>query len=234
MNQELDFFKRKFNLLDNAERIYLYYKKYKKPISRSLQRRDFFESEFIIENTLDPRPETEELVELILDKAKNISTILDLGTGSGCIILSIMKRYKRSTGIGIDICNKAIETARRNAKLLGIGRRVKFIRNNWLDNFNQKFDLIISNPPYVEDIINEELKYDPQIALIGNINTYKNIIKNLHHVMHNDSIVAFEINENYGNEIIEILSEYSLYGKIYKDLANKDRFIIISSFSYAI
>lgn len=234
MNHQYNFLKRKFcqNNEIKFHRAYLEYIRYGKPISRSFQQREFFEDEFYIYNTLDCRPETEQLIELILDNIKYANNILDIGTGSGCILLTLLKKYKHSRGIGTDICNKALETAKINAKKMNIGRRAQFIQTNWCNRIEGKFDIIVSNPPYVESIINKELKYDPYIALKGNIDNYKAIINMIWPLIHEKSYIFFEINEEYGNELVNILKSYNLYSRIYKDYASKDRFIISYS-SYA-
>lgn len=233
MNHQYNFLKRKFYQHSEIRfhRAYLAYVRYNKPISRSLQVREFFEDEFYIYNTLDCRPETEQLIELILYKIQYANNILDIGTGSGCILLTLLKKYKHARGIGTDICHKALETAKINAKQLNIGRRAKFIKTNWCSNIECKFDLIVSNPPYVESLINEELKYDPYIALKGNIETYKEIISMVMPLIHEKSYIFFEINETYGNKIRSILESYNLKSQIYKDYSGKDRFIM-SSVSY--
>lgn len=232
MNQQYKYLKKKYFPIDSKRNDLIFYRaylamlRYKKPISRSLQSRAFYDDEFMITNTLDPRPETEQLVELILSHVQHANNILDICTGSGCILLSLLKKYKRARGIGTDISIKALETANTNAKNLYIGRRAKFVLSDYAEAVHDTFDLIVTNPPYVEEIMNPELQYDPVVALLGNIDVYKHIIIDLHRLIHNHTIIAFEINELYGDRIISMLNEYGFNGTIYQDLCSRDRFIL--------
>ncbi len=124
--------------------------------------------------TLDPRPDSETVVEAVLALCDRNSfvRIIDLGTGSGCLLLSVLHELKNATGIGVDISKEAVLTATENAKRLGLLDRAKFIVGNWIDGIDGKFDLVISNPPYIPhaDIANlepEVVKFDPLTALDG-------------------------------------------------------------------
>ena len=145
------------------------------PISKILNRRAFWESEFFInEDVLDPRPETEIIIEQTLKLFEKHETFhfLDIGTGSGCILLSIAQEFRKSHGIGIDISEKAIAVAQKNAKNLHVENvEIKNVDWNYFDPKN-KFDLIVSNPPYIKtaDISNldDNVKnFDPHVALDG-------------------------------------------------------------------
>ena len=145
------------------------------PISKILNRRPFWDSEFFInEDVLDPRPETEIIIEQTLKLFEKYEAFrfLDIGTGSGCILLSIAKEFRRSHGVGIDISEKAIAVARKNEKNLHIENvEIKNVDWNYF-NPKKKFDLIVSNPPYIktDDIsnLNDNVKnFDPHIALDG-------------------------------------------------------------------
>ena len=121
----------------------------KEPIAYIFEKKEFWSLDFIVnKDTLIPRPETELLIECLVKYYKNKKIfILDIGTGSGCIILSILKELKRSKGIGVDVSKKAIKIASKNAKNLGLQTRSKFVKRN-LNEFNSyMFDLIVSNPP---------------------------------------------------------------------------------------
>ena len=130
-----------------------------KPIAYLIKKKNFWGSEFIIEEgTLIPRPDTETLIEATLEiyKNKEYANILDIGVGSGCIILSILKEKPGFYGKGIDISSKSISLSNRNAKKLSIENRVKFIKTD-VDNFSiGKYDLIVSNPPYIKT---NDIKY---------------------------------------------------------------------------
>ncbi|PPE03812.1 N5-glutamine methyltransferase family protein [Holospora curviuscula] len=162
-----------------------------KPLSRSTQRRFFWNQYFTLnEATLDPRPETEGLVQLVLNEASGIHNILDLGTGSGCIVLSLLEALPWVQGVGVDIQEKALEAAQKNALILALDQRVQWISGNWYENLEQhgfkknSFDVIISNPPYIASsqwskLPLEVQRWDPKIALDGGeegITPYKVII----------------------------------------------------------
>ena len=125
----------------------------KKPIAYLTKKKDFWKYEFLIDkNVLIPRPDTEVLVEQILKLTKNKASmrILEIGVGSGCIILSILKEKKKFFGTGIDISTKSLKISEINSLKLGVNRRLKLFKSN-IDNFKSgKYDLIISNPPYIK------------------------------------------------------------------------------------
>lgn len=149
---------------------------YKKPFSKSLEKKQFYNEDFIVnENVLCPREETELIIEIIKSKKMEFkiefNSVLDLGTGSGILGIILKKLYPNSKITAIDISKKTLETAKKNAILHNI--QINFIENDWLQNINQNFDLLISNPPYLtREEINEnekELSYDPDLALFGGV-----------------------------------------------------------------
>ena len=156
-----------------------------KPIAYITKKKFFWKYEFNTnENVLIPRPDTEIVVEQALKLFKNKPDInfLDIGTGSGCIILSILKEKKKSTGIGIDLCKECIKLTKINAQKLKVENRIKLFKSN-VDNFNfGKYDLIISNPPYIKKL---DLKYldkdvinfEPRLALNGGLDGLSEIRK---------------------------------------------------------
>ena len=122
------------------------------PLAYILKKKEFWSKVFFVNrSTLIPRPETELLCDLIIKKLKNKHPyILDIGTGTGCILLSVLSEIKKAKGVGIDISKKAIDVAKKNSNNLGLNNRTKFLTKS-LDNiYNHKFDLIVSNPPYVK------------------------------------------------------------------------------------
>jgi len=178
-----------------------------------LGEKEFWSKKFYVnKSTLIPRPETELLVDKILKiyNEKKIS-ILDIGTGSGCIIISILSSLKNSNGIGIDISKNAILTAKRNALKYKVNKRVKFLNKSFKDIFSKKFDLIVSNPPYIDtkDIKNlsDDIKrYEPRIALDGGndgLDLIKKIIYKSKNILKLNGMLALEI----GNEQIKIVSK---------------------------
>ena len=147
---------------------------FKEPIAYILKEKEFWSMSFFVDsNTLIPRPETELIVEKVgnIFKKKDIH-ILDIGTGTGCILLSILRELKNSSGIGVDISQKAILIAIKNSIKHKLSHRSKFYRKSLTDTYNSKFDLIVSNPPYIKkkDIKNldDDIKrFEPKLALDG-------------------------------------------------------------------
>ncbi len=178
----------------------------KEPIAYILRQKEFWSINFEISNkTLIPRPETELMVEKLINiyKKKSI-VILDIGTGSGCIIISLLLELKNSRGVGIDISKEAITIAKKNASRLNQSKKIKFFKKS-LDGFiNQKFDLVVSNPPYIRrnDIKNLEddiSLYEPKIALDGGndgLDLIKKVIYKSKEILKINGRLALEI----GNE----------------------------------
>ena len=196
-----------------AYKEYLQRRSNNEPMAYILGEKEFWSKKFYVnKGTLIPRPETELLVNKILKiyNEKKIS-ILDIGTGSGCIIISILSSLKNSNGIGIDISKNAILTAKRNALKYKVNKRVKFLNKSFKDIFSKKFDLIVSNPPYIDtkDIKNlsDDIKrYEPRIALDGGndgLDLIKKIIYKSKNILKIKGMLALEI----GNEQIKIVSK---------------------------
>jgi release factor glutamine methyltransferase len=145
------------------------------PLSRLLGKREFWGLDFELSpETFDPRPESETIVEAALTRVdRNASiSVLDLGTGSGCLVLALLSELKIATGIGVDCSAGAVMAARRNARLLGLAERCRFFVGNWGAAIGRRFDLIIANPPYIpsSDLCTlplEVREYDPTLALDG-------------------------------------------------------------------
>ena len=202
----------------------------REPIANIIGKKAFWDYDFIVnENVLTPRPDSETLIEAVLENYKNKDqklNILDLGTGSGCLILTLLSIYLNSQGLAIDISDKALEIAKQNAKLLNINR-IKFLKNNWNDNINEKFDIIISNPPYIpkkeiEDLEPEVNKYNPLLALDGGndgLDCYKYLAENLQKNCKKDTKIFLEIGKNQEKDIIKIFQNngFELL-KMYKDI----------------
>ena len=165
---------------------------------------------------------------------KNLK-ILDIGVGSGCIILSILKEKKDFYGIGIDICKKSVDLSERNATRLGLKNRVKFVKSD-VDNFNiGKYDLIISNPPYIKRVnlkyLNKEVaNFEPKLALDGGIDGlsgFRKIIKKSSELIKINGKLFLEIGFDQKKEIKKILKSKGFYiNKVLKDYAGKDSCIV--------
>jgi len=239
---------RKFIILNLDKSLdYANYKKFKnlisqrltrKPIAYLVGKKDFWKYEFyIFDGTLIPRPETELIIEeaLRIFRYKDKINVLEIGIGSGCILLSILKEKKYFKGVGIDISKKCIELSKINALKLDIHNRVKFFKTDVDNFFYDKYDLIISNPPYIK---NHDLKYleidvakfEPRLALDGGIDGLSKIIKFVDkssHLLKKGGKLILEINFNQGNKVKKILEKKGFYiNKVLKDLEKKDRCIV--------
>ena len=209
-----------------------------KPVAYLTKKKDFWNSEFIIEEgTLIPRPDTEVLIEATLElfKKKDYANVLDVGVGSGCIILSILKEKRCFYGIGVDISSKSISLSKLNAKKLSLENRVKFIKTD-VDNFcHGKYDLIISNPPYINS---NKIKYlekdvrdfEPKLALDGGLDgTFKilKIVEKASTLLKSNGKLVLEIGYDQKSKIISLLKKRGFYiNNIFKDYAKNDRCII--------
>jgi release factor glutamine methyltransferase len=212
------------------------------PIQYILNEAYFFDLKFKVNSsTLIPRPETEELVYLItqtITKKTHCLHFVDIGTGSGCIPITLKKQYENSIFYGLDISESALEIANFNAKLNNVG--VNFFISDILNTkhiLNLKFDCIISNPPYIlksEAIHMEDkvLNYEPNLALFVEDNDpivfYKKIIDLCLNSLTNDGYLFFELNPFYANDVMDYAQASNLFKtvKIINDMSGKQRFLI--------
>jgi len=219
-----------FNLIERRKK--------NEPVAYITGYKEFWKDTFKVNrNVLIPRPDTEIVVEQILNEldVNSSKRILDIGTGSGCIILSILKERKKCHGTGIDISKKAINLAKYNAKIQHIGNRIKFF-NSDIDNFyRDKYDLITSNPPYIKlyeinDLERDIKNYEPKVALNGGIDGYskiKLVIKKSSTLIKKKGKLILEVGLGQIRETQRILRLNGFYtNKVVKDLANKNRCII--------
>ena len=213
---------------------YLIRRSKKEPIAYLLEEKEFWSKKFFVnKDTLIPRPETELLVEKLITifKKKRIN-ILDIGTGTGCIIISLLSELKNSTGTAVDISSKAIAVAKKNANKFKLSDRIKFLNKPFEDLFDRKFDLIVSNPPYIKrsDIKNlsEDIKkFEPIMALDGGndgLDLIKKVIYKSKKILKINGMLALEI----GNEQIKRVSKILIDNKfrikyVIKDYRNNVR-----------
>ena len=209
-----------------------------KPIAYLLKKKEFWKNEFVVDkNVLIPRPDTEILVEqaLELTKNKNKLNLLDVGVGSGCILLSILNEKKNFYGTGIDICGKSLSICRVNSHKLGLKKRVKLFKSN-IDNFQYgKYDLIISNPPYIKKydlkcLEKDVIGFEPKQALDGGIeglSEIRKVISKSSELIKKNGFLILEIGFDQKNRVKQILQNKGFYiKKIVKDLSGHDRCIV--------
>ncbi|ETZ07081.1 release factor glutamine methyltransferase [Holospora obtusa F1] len=214
-----------------------------KPLSRSVQRRFFWNQYFSLnEATLDPRPETEGMISLVLKTGIEPRTILDLGTGSGCIVLSLLEVFPKAYGIGVDIQSKALSAAHQNAYQLKLDHRVHWITSNWYEKLEdyglkkESFDLIISNPPYISSdeclkLPPEVLWWDPKIALDGGkngVDPYEIIIPNASSWLAYEGILVLEISAHTSiTFLISLAKPYFSNISLFLDDFGRNRYLLL-------
>ena len=208
-----------------------------KPIAQIIKKKDFWKYEFIVnKNVLIPRPDTEILIEqaLKLVKNKNRLQILDIGIGSGCILMSILKEKKNFIGTGIDISNKSLQISKVNGQKLRINNRLRLFKSN-IDNFNTgKYDLIVSNPPYIKKsnlkCLEKDIGFEPKQALDGGLDglsEIRKVINKSSELIKRSGHFIIEIGFDQKNKVKKILRDKGFYiKKTVKDLSNHDRCIV--------
>ena len=205
----------------------------REPISKILGRREFWgRSFFINENVLDPRADTETLIDFVIEKP--VKSVLELGTGSGAIAVTLACEWKEVHVTAVDISEEALSLAKTNAEKFNVQNKVHFLKSDWFEAVRGPFDLIISNPPYIgwiekDYLAAEVVKYDPEIALFAGrdgLDAYKTIIPNLAKFLNPDGIVVLETGVCQSNKVKNMLSEVGfINAKIAKDLSGKDRLV---------
>ena len=209
-----------------------------KPTAYLINNKSFCNSEFFVtEDTLIPRPDTELIVDSVLKltKSKDKINILDVGVGTGCILLSILNVRKNFYGTGIDISKKCLNISKINALRLNLVSRLKLYKSN-VDNFNLgKYDLIVSNPPYIKKYLLKYLEkdvaeFEPKLALDGGIDgltEIKKVIKKSSELIKKNGKLVLEIGFDQKNKVLNLLKEEGFYiNSVLKDLAKNDRCII--------
>ena len=208
------------------------------PIAYLTNKKEFWKNEFYVDkDVLIPRPDTELIIEQVLKTSTKQSQlqVLDIGTGSGCILLSIIKERPNFYGTGIDISKESINVSKINAKQLNLTNRVKFF-HSCVDNFHiGKYDIVVSNPPYIEllslkylekDVVN----FEPRLALNGGLDglsKIRKVISKTSVLIKKNGKFILEIGFNQKNKVKKILKKEGFYvNKVLKDYGNNDRCII--------
>ncbi|MEC9367886.1 MAG: peptide chain release factor N(5)-glutamine methyltransferase [Pseudomonadota bacterium] len=186
------------------------------PVSRIVGRREFWGREFAVTSaTLDPRADSETLIEAALALTQGReppSEILDLGTGTGCLLISLLGEFPGATGVGIDASEEALAVARANAERLGFAGRARFVRGDWLVGQEGRYGLVVANPPYIPStdlagLAPEVAKHDPRRALDGGpdgLEAYRRIAENLETVLAPGGLVLLEIGAGQSEAVLAV------------------------------
>ena len=212
----------------------------RQPIAKIINNKSFWKNDFYVNNfVLDPRPETELIIQEVLNiyKNKNLKLkILDIGTGSGCIAISLAKEFTKSFITAIDISQEALQVANKNLKIHNCDNQIQLKMIDFKD-INSKFDLIVSNPPY---LTNNQFKktdpevrnFEPKLALVGGddgLKFYREYSNNLHKIMNKNAYFVCEIGINQRKDCEDIFKNSGLYlNKIVNDLQGIDRILSFS------
>ena len=205
----------------------------REPISKILERREIWGRTFSInKNVLDPRGDTETLIDFVIDKP--VKSVLELGTGSGAIAVTLACEWKEANVTATDISEDALSLAERNAEKFNVKNEINFLKSDWFDAVEGLFDLIIANPPYIglmeqRAISPEVINYDPEIALFAGsdgLDAYKKIIPSLSKFLNPEGFVVLEIGASQSNQVKELMNSSGFFDlKTVKDLSGKDRLI---------
>ena len=208
-----------------------------KPVSRIFGSRGFYGRDFIInERGLDPRPDSETLIEVALAHLPDgaAARLLDLGTGSGCLLLTLLAERQALTGMGVDVSAQALDVARANAAALGLADRADFIESDWLKNITGTYEMIVSNPPYlgpgeIEWLARDVADYDPHLALYGGsdgLDPYRHLCRNAAAFLVQDGWLVFEIGALQARAVRGFMQEAGFSNiAVQQDLAGRDRVV---------
>jgi release factor glutamine methyltransferase len=215
-------------------------RKAREPLSHILGKREFWSLSFVVSrDVLDPRPDSETLVEAVLDHVRASDrpdgqglSILDLGTGSGCLLLALLHELPGASGLGVDFSQAAVAVAESNARRLGLSARARFAESDWFSGVNGTFDIVVSNPPYVRSgdvtaLAPEVRDHEPPLALDGGpdgLDAYRRIVSGLRAVCRPDAMVAFEFGWGQADDVAGLLSEIGIVDTcVRRDLAGVAR-----------
>ena len=203
----------------------------RKPVSKIIGYRAFWGRNFEVnEDVLDPRGDTETLVEVVLKK--KFKTMLELGTGSGAIAITVLAERFDATCVATDISGPALEIAARNSKIYGVQNRLTLLQSDWFSKISGRFDIIVSNPPYISakeynELGNEVVDYDPKISLTpggDGLDSYRQIISNAREKLRKNGQLVLEIGFSQAEPVKKLLDGAGFSKiRIYKDLGSRDR-----------
>lgn len=211
------------------------------PVSRIIGAKEFYGRTFALDkHTLDPRPDTETLIDAVLGTLRQEGRrdeklrILDLGTGTGCILLTLLAELPHARGLGSDVSEDALEIARANARELGVNNRASFVAGDWFGPIEGGFDIVVSNPPYIASAeiagLSREVSYDPLLALDGGkdgLDAYRRIASGVARVLNPGGLVILEIGETQAEAVLGLLGGAGLKiepeGLVWADLGGRQR-----------
>lgn len=216
----------------------------REPVSRILGWRGFWSLELeITPDTLDPRPDSETLIAAVLARIEAQGlvgaplTVLDLGTGSGCLLLALLSELPAATGLGLDISAAALEVARRNARKLGLSERARFVVGDWGAGLGGSWQLIVSNPPYITDgeigdLAPEVARYDPRLALTAGsdgLDAYRKLLPRAASLLGRGGMLALEVGRGQQDAVTALLAASGLTPRgRYRDLGGIERCLLAS------
>ncbi|HQF31256.1 MAG TPA: peptide chain release factor N(5)-glutamine methyltransferase [Hyphomicrobiales bacterium] len=214
----------------------------REPVARIVGRREFFGHDFAVgPATLVPRPDTEILVEAVLEAlaadgaGEAPVAIADLGTGTGCIVVSLVAALAGATGVGVDLAPEAVEIARRNADAAGVGGRTRFVAGDFAVAAGGEFDVVVSNPPYIETeaiagLDPEVAAHDPHLALDGGpdgLEAYRRIVALAPEMLKPQGLLCFEVGLGQAGEVGRLMAEAGFAGiEVRRDLGGVGRVVL--------
>ena len=213
------------------------------PIARIIGEKEFWSLPFrLSRGTLVPRPDTETLVSVAIDAVTAAGTrsealrLLDLGTGSGCILLALLSELPGATDLGVDCDEDAVATALENARRLGLAERASFVVGDWTENIEGPFDVVLANPPYIENEAMPELPievfgFDPHTALAGGpdgLDSYRQIIPKLPPLLAESGFVVLEFGPHQARFVAEIAEPVGFAAVVKSDLAGRERATLLT------
>jgi len=207
------------------------------PVSKIIGLRAFYGLDFVVTpDVLDPRADSETLIDAALERAGDAPRILDLGTGSGCLLLTLLHHLPGATGVGVDASEKALAVARTNAERLHLGEKARFMRSDWFEKVDGTFDLVVCNPPYIgeyerDSLSDDVLLWDPEEALFADDNglaAYRSIAPTLGEALSETGTAFFEIGSGQGEAVSRLFAACG-FGDIAfrRDIAGIRRCIIM-------
>ncbi|MPT48755.1 MAG: peptide chain release factor N(5)-glutamine methyltransferase [Sphingobium sp.] len=207
------------------------------PVSHITGTRDFWTLTLrVSSHVLTPRPDSETLIEAAVEHYAGTAgphRVLDLGTGSGALLLASLDEWRGATGLGVDISAQALIVARNNARLCGMEERAQFRPGNWCDGIAERFDLILANPPYITPhalLPRDVMEYEPHVALFGGedgLDAYRDIAASLANVMTDSSIALMEIGFDQGQSAADLFTAHGFSATLRRDMAGRARCLIL-------